>query len=239
MRDQRRTRTVLGVEHKQRRYWRHVHHAREPLDCPSRPLCDLLRARRPAPAEHHRESYPSRLSRPLLSISFDICTIHLPCGSGGAVNRSHSPNGSELPSAGVGPYVRNCLNDRLRSANPKQNSLRSCIAVCAVQASHAGVCRRSTFDKSSPAIEQRMPAQGRRSYVVIRDKNSYLESCTITRCGCVGSTCRATVAPNTEEMEDLMTHLPERAHTEPAHLVACTTVDDLFIRCRAMDLKRW
>ena len=115
-------------------------------------------------------------------------------------------------------------------------------AVGAVQASQAGARRRYTFDRPSAAIGTTNAVPGRpdrRRYVVIGDKNSYLESCTITRCGCVGSTCRATVAPNTEEMEDLMTHLPERAHTEPAHLVACTTVDDLFIRCRAMDLKRW
>ena len=85
-----------------------------------------------------------------------------------------------------------------------------------------------------------MPGRpGRRSHVVIGDKKSYLEGCTIIRCGCVGFTCRAAVASKTEEMEDLMTHVPDRAHSEPAHLVACTTVDDLFIRCRKMDLERW
>jgi hypothetical protein len=155
--------------------------------------------------------------------------------SGGA----HSPNGSELPGAGVGPCVRNCVNHRLRSANPRQRSLWSCIAVGAVQASQAGVRRRSTFDRSSPAIGTTNGVPGRRSYVVIDDKNSYLESCTITRCGCVGFTCRAAVASKTEEMEDLMTHVTDRAHTEPAHLVACTTVDDLLIRCRTMDLEQW
>jgi hypothetical protein len=47
------------------------------------------------------------------------------------------------------------------------------------------------------------------------------------------------VASKTEEMEDLMTYVPDRAQTEPAHLVACTTVDDLFIRCHTMDLEQW
>jgi hypothetical protein len=49
----------------------------------------------------------------------------------------------------------------------------------------------------------------------------------------------AAVASKTEEMEDLMTHVTDRAHTGPAHLVACTTVDDLLIRCRTMDLEQW
>jgi hypothetical protein len=47
------------------------------------------------------------------------------------------------------------------------------------------------------------------------------------------------VASKTEEMEDLMTRVTDRAHTEPAYLVACATVDDLLIRCRTMDLEQW
>ena len=62
-------------------------------------------------------------------------------------------------------------------------------AVGAVQASQAGARRRYTFDRPSAAIGTTNAVPGRpdrRRYVVIGDKNSYLESCTITRCGCVG-----------------------------------------------------
>jgi len=47
------------------------------------------------------------------------------------------------------------------------------------------------------------------------------------------------VASKTEEMDELMTLVTDRSHTEPAHFVTCTTVDDPLIRRRTMDLEQW